>query len=177
MPTETLRPNGSGDSTQLIAVGDSPNYKCVDEEISDGDTTYVRSDTTTNPLLDLYTIPASSIPAGSTINSVTLYTVCRQITTPYYPKFTGAIKKPDGTILYGATRQITSGSTAYQVFSDAFTGLSLSDLVGLQIGIQIQQISGGILWQGRCTQVYIVIDYTPPAVAKKPIMNGLVYVE
>jgi hypothetical protein len=176
MPTETLRPNASGDSTQLAPVGDSPNYKCVDEAVSDGDSTYVQSSTENpNPLLDLYGIEDTSIPAGSTINSVTVYILCRSTSPTYRATFRAALKKAGGTVQYGGA---VFPSTTYTLYSASFTGISQADLNNLQIGVEITSGSNELLYTGRCTQVYVVIDYTPPAVAiRKPIMDGLVYVE
>jgi hypothetical protein len=176
MATETLRPNGSGDSTQLTPVGDSPNYKCVDDITSDGDSTYVQSPTSdTEPHLDLYNIEDTAIPAGSTINSVTVYALCRSVFATRRAGFRIALKKSGGTVQYGASQ---SPSTTYVLYNQAFTGVGLSDLNALQIGIEITSGGDDLIYSGRCTQVYVVIDYTPPAVAvRKPIMDGLVFVE
>ena len=176
MPTETLRPNASGDSTQLTPVGDTPNYKCVDEAVSDGDATYVQSPVSdVNAHLDLYNIEDTAIPAGSTINSVTVYILCRSISATYRAIFRPALKKAGGTVQYGNQ---ANPSTTYTLYSAMFTGISLSDLNSLQIGVEISSGSDDIIYAGRCTQVYAVIDYTPPSVAvKKPIMDGFVYVE
>ena len=162
MPTETLRPNASGDSTELTPVGDSPNYKCVDDTSSDGDTTYVATTTAKPGGLDLYNIEDTGIPAGSTINGVAVYARCRSTSSTYRASFWICLKKSGGTPQYGAEHV---PSTTYTLYQDGFTGISLSDLNGLQIGIAIASGSNALYYSGRCTQVYVVIDYTPPAVA------------
>jgi len=162
MPLETLRPNASGDLTTLNPVGDSPNYKCVDDVSSDGDTTYVATTTAQPGNSDLYNIEDTAIPAGSTINSVTVYAVCRSTSPTYKASFWILLKKSGGTIQQGAEHV---PSTTYTLYHDGFTGVSLSDLNGLQIGIAIASGSNALYYSGRCTQVYIEINYTPPAVA------------
>ena len=164
MASETLRPNGSGDLTNLNPVGDSPNYKCVDESSSDGDTTYVATTTAKPSGSDLYNIEDTGIPAGSTINGVTVFARCRSTSTTYKASFWILLKKSGGTIQQGAEH---IPSTTYTSYHDSFTGVSLSDLNGLQIGISIASGSNTYYYSGRCTQVYVVIDYTPPTGAEE----------
>lgn len=160
--TETLRPNAVGDNSELTPVGDTPNWKCVDEATSDGDTTYVRSSITDELFyLDLYNIDASAIPAGSTINSVTVYAMIRSIHATGKALFLIALKKSGGSVQLVA---VASPSTTYVLNSASFNGITQVDLDALQIGVQIASTDYlGTYRQGRCTQVYVVIDYTPVA--------------
>ena len=69
-----LYPNGDlATCTEFAAVGDNPNYKCVDEDrlIPDEDTTYVRWNAT-ETALDLYEMQDHTTETG-TINYVQIY--------------------------------------------------------------------------------------------------------
>jgi hypothetical protein len=72
--TIILRPNGPGDSTQLYQYPTTgENWDKVDDEIPDGDATYVYI--IGGNALDLYAIEDPPINIG-TINSVTIYAYC-----------------------------------------------------------------------------------------------------
>ena len=68
--TTILRPNGPGDFSQWTRTGCSSDWQCVDEVSSDGDSTNVFS--TGGDEIGFYDLPTSTIPAGSTIHSVTV---------------------------------------------------------------------------------------------------------
>lgn len=71
---DTLYPNGAGNSADWTPSAGA-NYECVDEVSTDGDTTYVSTDTTTN--LDLYAFTdLSHSPAN--IHAVQLVTAARK---------------------------------------------------------------------------------------------------
>ncbi len=158
MATTTIRPNGAGHASGHTAVGDTPTWKCVDEASSDGDTTYVRLDSGSGDT-DFYTLENPTIPSGATINSVTVYMVARALQNGdsiVAMTYTGAA---DEDVLNASV------STSYATYSvelttnpstgSAWTG---SELNSLEIGIKV----GSITIRGYATQVYAVIDYTPP---------------
>ncbi len=73
MATETLRPNGNS-QTELINSSDNytNNYTYVDESVTnDSDFVYVEHSDVW--VTDLYALPDTAIPEGSTINSITFY--------------------------------------------------------------------------------------------------------
>jgi hypothetical protein len=146
----------------------------VDDVVSDADVTCVASTAADGDYhLDLYNIDASAIPAGSTINSVTVYILCRSIDAVYKAFGNSALKKSGGAVQYGANRIFPS---TYTLYSDSFAGLTQVDLDALQIGVRIASTykpSLDIYRPGRCTQVYVEIDYTPPAIAVIPV-GGIV---
>src|SRR5205823_1781537 len=72
--TVVLRPNGAGSTTQWTPVGCTPNWQCVDEATSDGETTRVESSTIGN--VDMYAIQDIA-PNGGTVVSVTISAVAR----------------------------------------------------------------------------------------------------
>jgi hypothetical protein len=68
MATETLRPTGAGTNTELTKNGGTTNWG---NNADDNDATTVKC-TGTSYKVDTYAIGNSAIPAGSTINSVTV---------------------------------------------------------------------------------------------------------
>lgn len=167
--TETLYPNAVGDSSACTPVGGSgPNWDCVDETPHDSDTTRVGSVADEEPYLDLYNIGPTAIPVGSTINSVTVYAVCRSLSNTWKAYFRIALKKSGGTTQYGTEFQPT---TTYTLSNKAFTGIAQTDLDALQIGIEICSYT---TYNGRCTQVYVVIDYTVAQQGTSLTLNGAI---
>src|SRR5271157_4587560 len=67
-----LQPSGAGESNTWLkttgAAGDANNYTLVNEKPPDGATTFIESNLLT--AIDLYTCPASGIPASATVNLV-----------------------------------------------------------------------------------------------------------
>lgn len=158
---ETLRPNAVGDSTTLTPFpATTPNWNCVNDSTSDGDTSYVRSSTSdSNAYYDLYNIGASSVPSGATINFVNITGFFRSTSNTYKANFRMVWKKSGGSVQYSSDVYIPT--TTYTQYVYAFSGLVQSDLDTLQIGVEI--ISGDkdpLFYAGRCSQLQIVIDYT-----------------
>jgi hypothetical protein len=156
---ETLRPNADTASKSLLIYPASPttHFVKVNETTGDNDTTYVNSNYLGTAGLDLYDIVDTAIPAGSTINSVTVYAWCRS-TYSLKARFRIALNKTAPQ--YSGYKEPT---TTYTLYSQAFTGVALSDLNALQIGIEITSaydIDTEVYLPGRCTQVYVEIDYT-----------------
>ena len=81
MPTVTLRPIANGDVIQLSPrPSGTPNWDCVNDETSDGDSTYVvNPDNYGSNKYDLYKVPSGQIPSNSQISKVTVYINCRAI--------------------------------------------------------------------------------------------------
>ncbi|MCL6579348.1 MAG: hypothetical protein K6T73_08180 [Candidatus Bathyarchaeota archaeon] len=179
MPTETLRPNAPGTNTQLTPIGASQNWDCVDETTPDDSTTYVRSPTTDDiPRLDTYNIPDSNIPAGSTISNVTIYIRSNSAHNLYRSLQRIAIRV-GGVNYYCGLFAPPTEWTNYECLcvKNPRTGSAwtIADINALEIGIQIASGSNGAVFLGRCTQVYVVVTYTPPApsVARRAFENLL----
>jgi len=176
MATETLRPNAAGDKAECIRYGDcaaGQNWECVDEAVSDGDTTRVGNNYTTLKILtDLHNIPNTSIPDGATINSIRVYCMVRNIMANYGKLATKI--KTGGVEHKGA---IWSWGTSYTLISTLYalnpnTGLAwtIAEINALQIGVHIETESSPYGYTvGYCTQVYVIIDFTleapPPSKA------------
>ena len=167
MATETLRPNADGDNSECDGSdGDSTNNYALVDETSANDADYVYD--TSEPtawLLDLYNLPATAIPAGSTINKITFYARFMNGALADYCKFA---YKSGGTTYYSSAPNITNSYAEYfweqttnQKTSAAFT---IDEINALQIGFSLY--SEKIYHSGRCSQLWIVIDYTEGKKAK-----------
>ena len=160
MATETLRPNASGDSSQNAASPSGANYTVVDET-SANDSDFVSAITNVTWTLDLYNLPSTAIPAGSTINKITFYARFMGDGGKDFAKFA---YKSGGTTYYSSAPNITSSYAEYsweqttnQKTSAAFT---IDDINALQIGVSLY-LDGKEY--GYCSQLWIVIDYTEAA--------------
>lgn len=155
--TETLRPNGQGDNTQLVPVGEADNWNCVNDTGSgDGDSTYVSTSTTS--FYDLYTLTDTT--ATGTIASITVYVRAEEITL----NATVAIKIKTGGTEYTSGSQ--SLSTSYALKSNTWAtnpktaaAWTKGDLDALQVGVIFPTIG----LSARCTQVYVVVDFSTTA--------------
>ena len=161
MATETLRPNGNSQTELINSSFDSTNnYTYVDESVTN-DSDYVCSITSAVWATDLYALPDTAIPAGSTINSITFYArFCEEDGGNDYAKFA---YKSGGTVYYSSAPNITTSFATYsweqntnQKTSAAWT---IDDINALTAGISLYY------WKatGRCSQFWLVIDYTEAA--------------
>ena len=173
MATETLRPNGNGDLSALWGSDSdqSNNYALVDET-SANDFDYVENRGLAEEWdTDLYNLPSTAIPAGSTINKVT-----------FYARFKGGLRGEDyckfayksgGTVYYSSAPNVTTYYAEYsweqttnQKTSAAWT---IDDINALQIGVSLYY--GKSSFGGFCSQLWIVVDYTEAAHITK--INGI----
>lgn len=162
MATETLRPNGNS-QTQLINSSDNytNNYTYVDESVTN-DSDYVCSETSAAWATDLYALPDTAIPEGSTINSITFYArFCEEDGGNDYAKFA---YKSGGTVYYSSAPNITTSFATYswvqntnQKTSAAWT---IDDINALTAGISLYGVGGKNPVFGQCSQFWLVIDYT-----------------
>lgn len=167
--TETLRPNAAGDSSALAAVGDSPNYACVDESSTDEDSTYVNRDHNSSAYtLDLYNLPAHS--GAGTINSVTIYARCRKTHDVGYAKIAC---KTHSTVYYGSEETLgesyANHSKQYTTNPNTSSAWTWAEIDSLQIGVSLKHVISGPPGSGqgtRCTQVYVEVDYSSGPAAK-----------
>ena len=165
MATETLRPNGNS-QTQLMnsSGGYTNNYTYVDESVTN-DSDYVFSQTSAAWATDLYALPDTAIPEGSTINSITFYArFCEVSGGNDYAKFA---YKSGGTVYYSSAPNITTSFATYswvqntnQKTSAAWT---IDDINALTAGISLYGTGGKRPVVGQCSQFWLVIDYTEAA--------------
>jgi len=156
--TVTLRPNDVGDETKLTpypGTGED-NWEDVDdtETGGDGDTTYVEN-TTGSSKIDLYNLSdVTSVSGKGKINSVTVYIRCKESGKNGWA-YTQI--KTNGTAYAGTEETLT---TSYATYNTAYTTNPQSgnewtweEINALQAGVDPRK--------GRCTQVWVVVDYTP----------------
>lgn len=169
MATIVLRPNGAGNSSAMTAVGDTPNWKCVDDTTYDNDTTYVNS-TTGLPLLDLYTIDASGLPSGAVISNINV--ICRVKKLAPSGGTNRIAIRIGGTTYYstnkGATASYTSTSNSWATNPNSGSAWTVADIGNLQIGGELTAGPGNI----RYTGVNVTVTYTLPAARNSIFLIG-----
>lgn len=166
MATETLYISGAGDECNVYSeVGCSvcPNhYTCVDESPGhDSNTTYVSNGGLDVWERDLYNVQNSSVGSG-TINWVRVYAVMRITNEPAnYGKL--SIKSGGIAEDSAAKALTTSWATYYEQWDTPPEGGSWTwaKIDALQAGASLYGDSGKYAPRGNCTQVYVVVDYTP----------------
>jgi len=156
---ETIRPNGAGDYTGIANVfGAATHWEAVDDVASDADATYVYTTSTTQQK-DAYNLGASTIPAGSTINSVTAYAFARELVGTGNGRVQIYLRL-SGSESAGSAR---TTNNVYAPYSDVLArpgggSWVVSDFADLQVGVGLWE-TGGV--ESRCTQSYVTINYTP----------------
>lgn len=159
--TTVFRPNAAGDKTELNASAGN-NYACVDETPANEDTDYVyySQGPTQVTKTDLYNIPNHTTETG-TINFIEIFTRTRWAphSSNTYMWHRQALKI-GGTEYQAALKSATSYyyNRSAQWATNPFTSAAWTwtDIDNLQIGLDIQVEYGSV----RCTQVYVVVNYT-----------------
>lgn len=176
MATVTLRPNGAGAETTLAPFPAIANWDCVDEDPANDDTDNVLNSASGVYQRDLYAIPTSGIPAGSTINSVTIFWRAEKVQIASRagsgkPSLRTNAATSDGTGVTLTTSWITR-SQAWTMNPVTGVAWTLAEINALQIGeaLIFADIDYGY---STCTQVYVVIDYTAP---KHRFGDGFIWV-
>jgi len=164
MDTETLRPNAAGDETNIRYQnpGSGSHYDKVDEETPDELTTCVFEYGADTWLRDLYNIADHSVGSG-TINHITVYANCKAQDTPTQASLKIAIKSTN--VHEGSEETLTTGwanySKQWATNPDNAHAWTWDEIDALQIGISLRRQQIGGLDASYCTQVYVVVDYTP----------------
>ena len=164
---ETLRPDGAGTYAQWLGTG-TCLYTAVDEEIADGDTTYIQITNNQGALEKAaFNLPNSAIGAG-VINSVTVKMTAKKLgdTSPH-------------KIL---TRTVSTDYVSAGYLDLAYTERSIEYVTNPNTGLawtwaQVNALEAGIQGYGssaawaRCTQIYVEVDYSPEAGLEKKSGN------
>ncbi len=160
-----LRPNGNGDEANATRVGSSTNWQAVDDVSSDGDTTMVTSNQTGTWYRDLYEI--TDLGSVTTINKITVYilTDASRILLNNYGHARVAIKT-DGSVYQGSEIDLPNGWTTFtkEWKTNPKTGSAWTwgEIDDLQIGVSLKSQWVLTGWgTGRCTRVYVAVDYIP----------------
>lgn len=181
----TLRPTGAGARSQLTAVGDTPNWNCVEETSSDSDTTYVESvtDGAGTILVKIDSHATADLPTGllGAISRVSVFMVAKyyQI-APGYAKITPQVRV--GTVWYGGTQTSMTGS--YATYSKGWTtnpataaAWLLAAVNAAQIAYTTELLDDGLGTQtaARVTQAYMEVEHVrvfQPTAAASMAMGG-----
>lgn len=158
MAQQILRPSADTAQKELLPFppGEFFHYRCVDEVISDGDSTYLHSAV---ERWDLFELPNPSL--SGTINHVRVYIKCKHVMDGSAKAWTEI--KTEGAEARGVENVLPD------VYTDYFTQYNVNPTIGgAWTWIQINALQAGVrLWsdkgEGYCTQVWVVVDYTPPA--------------
>jgi len=161
----TLRPNANGSSTQLSRYPGSAaaNYLCVDEAVAD-DADYVYWSGTTWKK-DTYPLANRGTVSG-VIHGVTVYARCNRNgigMDPSVPNEGKIVIKSGSSYYYGneftPTSTFTSYSHTWSVNPATGNPWSWSAVDALEAGLAF---IGNEVGASKCSQVYIVVNYTNP---------------
>jgi len=172
--TEIFRPDAAGDETGIAEQYPNSTYHWdkVDEETSDGDETYVATNSTVWQE-DLYNInDHSTQTAGGTINYVKVYMVCKATTanitqTSAYIHIQTNGMEDNGTEVTANTSYATY---SYQWNDNPQTSQpwTWDEIDALQIGVGLRQPN--VDEYTRCSQVYVEVAFeAPPLTGDTPI--------
>lgn len=160
-----LRPNGEGDLNEHLQSPDAgEHWQKVDEAVADDATTYVYGADVTGTE-DLYTLPAHGLAPGTIINKITIH-------GRFYRGYNavGFSSKANWSMTWTGggwsdpTDFIWSQwyTDSYEHLVNPVTGLhwTLAELASMQIGcILSYAFKTRPDREGRCSQLYIVVDY------------------
>ena len=153
MGTLILRPDGVGTYSQLTPYGDTPNWKCVDDITPDNDSTYVAENTDTG--VDTYEMEDHTAETGA-ITNVRVYIRAKKVGGDGSAR---CAIRPAGIVYYGSVSINFAWNDYYYDWATNPGGGSWTwtHIDNLQAGVELTYIAGA----PRCTQVWIVVTYTP----------------
>ena len=161
---EILRPNGNSVTACKNSAGNqTDNFSYVDEAAAN-DADYVYSGVANAWNIDLYALPDTAIPSGSTINKITFRARFSGTDGYDYCKFAINI---DSTTYESTAPNIAAAYDEY-LWEQALnpktsSAWTLSDINELRIGVNLYNVSATFRF-GYCSQLWAVVDYTlPPA--------------
>ena len=158
MAQQILRPSADTAQKELLPFppGAFDHFSLVNEVISDGDSTYLH---TAVEKWDLFELPNPSL--SGTINYVRIYVKAKYVMDPPAKVWTEI--KTEGAEARGVENALTGA------YADYFTQYNANPTIGgAWTWVQINALQAGVrLWSNKgeayCTQVWVVVDYTPPA--------------
>jgi len=165
----TLRPSGAGASAQCSRTGDSANWRCVDEAVSDGDVTFVWAATAAegSEIFPIDSYAMENLPAGllGAIREVRVFLLAKyQVNAGGHARITPRIRL--GSTYYNGAQADMSGT--YGLFSKAWTtrpsdsaAWTPTDVDGAQGSHNMALLDDGIagFTEGRVTQVYLEVEH------------------
>lgn len=159
----TIRPNAIGDVTQLTPAGDTPNWKCVDEETKDDMATVVRIPGTylePSSEYDLYNLTNYTTETG-TISKIVVFAWVWL----YRLSETKTVIKTNGSTHYAIRTPAADTrwyliSTEYALNPTTSFAWTWNDINDLQAGIFLTSPYSTPENSNVCTQVYVAVHYS-----------------
>jgi len=178
--TVTIRPGAAGDETGLTIGGTTPaatNWESVDDPTADDDATLVYAQNIDTYLTDLYNLADTAL--SGTINSVTVYMRVKALVTPDRASAYTRIKT-NGVAYDGTAETVTTSwadySKQYTTNPQTASAWTWTEVNALQAGAGLRQPKAtGPNKKTDCTQVWVVVDYTPavpPNISNLPTSYG-----
>jgi len=165
--TQTRRPTGDNSSTGTwVAKSGGSYFVEVNEATADGDGSYIDCTSTGR---NLFNFPVFSVPAGATIQNLTVYFSARRVGGPADLGTTlliGGIISDEAASLTSLTNSYPGSPYSHSYSNNPKTGVAwtTNEVNGLQaFGIYTTDTTP------RCTQVYAVVTYT---VSNSPPIGG-----
>ncbi len=166
MATLILRPNANGhymDSlVKMVPDSGEEQWEDVDEEISDGDSTYIWNSGKTTYREGYFSLPSPN--TSGTINKLAVYMCCAGETAPSQASLKIGIYT-HSTAYWSNEITITD---SYANYSQEWTtnpytssAWTWAEIENLEAGIAIRGISPDLYKRTKCTQIWVEIDYNP----------------
>ncbi|HUV31613.1 MAG TPA: prepilin-type N-terminal cleavage/methylation domain-containing protein [Acidobacteriota bacterium] len=154
---DTLRPNTSGSSTELLRSGCAANWQCVDDVTTDGDATTVRT-IGNSYLSDTYNVDD---PADTTCTITGLTVYARMRRSRPSSAFARLVIHTGGADYAGNQTSVARFYTDYNWTwaSNPATGdtWTWADVRQVQCGIRMRSVNSSAFV--ACTQVWLVVEY------------------
>jgi len=152
-----LRPIGAGSYTELTHNGSSVNWSCVDEAVSDDNSTYVKPSGGSYGT-DTYQT-ADPDDTSCTVSSITIHINARKFVKESYAR---VVLRTNGENYNGAEIQLEDDFRDYshQWNTNPYTGSAWTweEIYNMEIGVDMRLEKS--THPGRCTQVWVEIEYT-----------------
>lgn len=170
MATIIIYPNANisaGIPTQYPSSGSHYDKLLSQDDAS----TYVACASGAGVQIDEFQIPAFRL---GTINSVSLVSRCVSLQNNSGQSKTGLRIQGLSTIYWGTTQNPPTGWTTYTDtwYTDPSTGAAWTpaSVASLSVCLGLSSNSGG--WTIKCTQLYMVVDYTPYGTYQEVLLSG-----
>lgn len=167
-PTETLRPSGVGNSTEIAnQLGAGEHWELVDEVAPDAYTTCLY-DNSTSYVTDTYVIADNSAPGGTSVVSVTINAHCRCHLPGSKLKLACRTHNTD----YFSPEESMDGTwTTYDWEMtdnpDTSSSWTWDEVDAMEAGLSLKYTTSGDY--SYCTQVYVEVEYaTLPDISNTP---------
>jgi len=164
----TRRPSAEGnyDGNWIVSTG-TDQWAMIDEATSDDDGTYIYSESANRFSCTFPTTPA--VPSGATDISVTVHYISKKSGALGSPAFTPFLRF-SSTDNDGSAQSLT---TSYVEYSEAISKPGGGDWTVAEVN-GISWEAGGLhngSGNNRCTQLWVVISYTPAATSKPRVTS------